>query len=73
MPRIARIVGIGYPHHIIQRGNNRQDIFFDQEDRRLYLKWLEKYTGFLENIRYWDKLLGKGRTFKCHYGIYGSF
>jgi len=44
MPRIARIVGIGYPHHIIQRGNNRQDIFFDQEDRRLYLKWLEKYS-----------------------------
>jgi len=44
MPRIARIVGIGYPHHIIQRGNNRQNIFFDQEDRRLYLKWLEKYS-----------------------------
>lgn len=44
MPRIARIVGIGYPHHIIQRGNNRQNIFFDQEDRRLYLKLLEKYS-----------------------------
>ncbi|GAI54022.1 unnamed protein product, partial [marine sediment metagenome] len=44
MPRIARIVGIGYPHHIIQRGNNRQNIFFDQEDRLLYLKWLEKYS-----------------------------
>ncbi|MEA3453458.1 MAG: transposase [Candidatus Caldatribacteriota bacterium] len=44
MPRIARIVGIGYPHHVIHRGNNRQNIFFDQEDRRLYLKWLEKYS-----------------------------
>jgi len=44
MPRIARIIGIGYPHHIIQRGNNRQNIFFDQEDRRLYLKWLKKYS-----------------------------
>ena len=44
MPRIARIVGIGHPHHIIQRGNNRQNIFFDQEDKRLYLKWLEKYS-----------------------------
>jgi putative transposase len=44
MPRIARIVGIGYPHHIIQRGNNRENIFFDQEDRRLYLKWLKKYS-----------------------------
>jgi len=44
MPRIARIVGIGYPHHIIQRGNNRQNIFFNQEDRCLYLKWLKKYS-----------------------------
>lgn len=44
MPHIARIVGIGYPHHLIQRGNNRQNIFFDQEDRRLYLKWLKKYS-----------------------------
>ncbi len=44
MPRIARIVGIGYPHHIIQRGNNRQNIFFDQEDKRLYLGWLKKYS-----------------------------
>jgi putative transposase len=44
MPRIARIVGIGYPHHVIQRGNNRQNVFFDQEDRCLYLKWLKKYS-----------------------------
>ncbi len=44
MPRTARIVGIGYPHHIIQRGNNKQNIFFDQEDRSLYLRWLKKYS-----------------------------
>lgn len=27
MPRIARIVITGYPHHIIQRGHNRQALF----------------------------------------------
>ncbi|MCK4245286.1 MAG: transposase [Candidatus Omnitrophica bacterium] len=44
MPRTARIVGAGYLHHIIQRGNNRQAVFFDDEDRRVYLKLLKKYT-----------------------------
>jgi hypothetical protein len=28
MARIARIVGPGVPHHITQRGNNQQDVFF---------------------------------------------
>ncbi|MDP2928476.1 MAG: transposase [Candidatus Omnitrophota bacterium] len=44
MPRVARIVAIGYPHHIIQRGNNRQPVFFDNEDRRFYLELLKKYS-----------------------------
>lgn len=44
MPRIARIVVEGYPHHIIQRGNNRQTVFFDNEDRHLYLGLLKKYS-----------------------------
>jgi len=29
MPRIARIVAAGYPHHITQRRNYRQKIFSD--------------------------------------------
>jgi len=37
MPRIARIVIPGSYHHITQRGNNRQDIFFCDEDYRAYL------------------------------------
>lgn len=40
MPRIARIVGVGYPHHITQRGNYRQDIFEDDTDREKYLALL---------------------------------
>ncbi|MEI6846071.1 MAG: transposase [Candidatus Firestonebacteria bacterium] len=42
MPRIARIVETGSPHHICQRGNNRQVIFKDDLDRRQYLQILEK-------------------------------
>jgi putative transposase len=44
MPRIARVVAEGYPHHIIQRGNNRQNVFFDSEDRVFYLELLKKYS-----------------------------
>ena len=44
MPRIARIVAPGYPHHVTQRGNNRATVFFDDEDRHTYLKLLAKYS-----------------------------
>ena len=44
MPRIARIIAAGYPHHITQRGNNRATVFFDDEDRQTYLNLLLKYT-----------------------------
>jgi putative transposase len=40
MPRVARIVVPDLPHHLTQRGNNRQDVFFVDEDRRQYLKLL---------------------------------
>ena len=40
MPRVARIVIPGVPHHITQRGNNRQDVFFVDDDRRVYLELL---------------------------------
>jgi hypothetical protein len=32
MPRVARIVIPGMPHHVTQRGNNRQDVFFVDDD-----------------------------------------
>ncbi|HSW45266.1 MAG TPA: transposase [Phycisphaerae bacterium] len=41
MPRVARIVVPGMPHHITQRGNNRQDVFFVDDDRRMYLQLLK--------------------------------
>lgn len=44
MPRIARTVFAGIPHHITQRGNRREDIFFSDEDRNKYLEWLHDYS-----------------------------
>ena len=44
MPRIARLIAPGYPHHITQRGNNRAQVFFDDEDRQTYLGLLANYT-----------------------------
>jgi putative transposase len=37
MVRIARVVAPGHPHHITQRGNRRQPVFFSDDDRRAYL------------------------------------
>jgi putative transposase len=37
MARLARITIPGVPHHVTQRGNRRQPIFFTDEDRILYL------------------------------------
>jgi putative transposase len=37
MARLARIVIPDVPHHVTQRGNRRQPVFFDDGDRRAYL------------------------------------
>lgn len=44
MPRLARVVVPGVPHHITQRGNNRQDVFFGDDDRRAYLALLRAHA-----------------------------
>jgi putative transposase len=45
MPRHARIVIPGLPHHITQRGNNRQDVFFVDGVRAAYLGLLREQCG----------------------------
>jgi REP-associated tyrosine transposase len=37
MPRFPRAVLPDVPHHVTQRGVNRQPVFFSDADRRLYL------------------------------------
>ena len=41
MPRVGRVILPDYPHHIVQRGHNRQVIFAQDED----------CAGYLENLQ----------------------
>lgn len=43
MPRIARVVIPGVPHHCVQRGNYRQKIFSTDHDRIHYLEIINTY------------------------------
>jgi putative transposase len=54
MARLPRFVLPGYPQHVIQRGNNRQRILFDEEDY-----W------FL-----WEKLVSAADKFRCQIHAY---
>lgn len=42
MPRRARIVFPGVPHHVTQRGNHRDPVFFSPGDREYYLHRLRE-------------------------------
>lgn len=42
MARLPRLTVPGYPHHIIQRGNNRQAIFSSAADYRMLLSLLDE-------------------------------
>lgn len=44
MARLPRLVLPGALHHLLQRGNNRQPIVLDDEDRRTYLDALREST-----------------------------
>ncbi len=43
MSRLARIVIPGCPHHVTQRGNHHQTVFFTDGDRRVYLEILRDH------------------------------
>jgi hypothetical protein len=42
MARLGRIVAAGFPHHVTQRSNRRQTIFFEPADDALYRGLLAK-------------------------------
>ena len=50
--RIARVEAIDEPHHVIQRGNRRQNVFFKDEDKAQYLKILSLQTK-LFSLKVW--------------------
>jgi putative transposase len=41
---MARVVAVGVPHHVTQRGNNRQQVFFSDAQRRHYLTLLGEHA-----------------------------
>jgi len=45
MPRIARAMAVGYPHHVTQRSNHGDFIFEDAGDYLKYLEWLRQYSA----------------------------
>lgn len=48
MPRPPREIVPGGIYHVTTRGNNRQDIFLDKEDRSIYLSLLETAKEMFE-------------------------
>jgi putative transposase len=48
MARLPRLNLPNVPQHVIQRGNNRDACFFDEQDYKVYLSKLEEYSEKLE-------------------------
>ncbi len=48
MARFLRIVLPGWVHHVTQRGNHRQVVFFSPMDRHVYLRLLARYFSRYE-------------------------
>lgn len=48
MPRRPRLEVVGLPHHIVQRGVDRQAVFFDRQCHLEYLQLLSAYAEQLE-------------------------
>jgi putative transposase len=48
MARMARVVIPGYPHHVTQRGNRRQTVFFSDADYLHYIDLMAEYIALSE-------------------------
>ncbi|SNY60831.1 putative transposase [Arsukibacterium tuosuense] len=54
MARLPRVHLAGVPEHVIQRGNNRQVCFVNNEDFAAYVYWLKQYSAQFEvHIHAW--------------------
>lgn len=47
MARRRRVAIAGYPHHVVQRGHNRRDVFASDADRLSYLATLREFRDEL--------------------------
>jgi len=57
---MVRIVAQGYPHHITQRGNPRQQTFFSDEDYQAYIDLMAERCNHF-NVEIWSYCLKKFR------------
>ncbi len=54
MPRTGRVILPNYPHHVVQRGHNRQVVFPRLQDYRYYLDTLLEWkTGYDIRVYAW--------------------
>ena len=53
MGQTARVVVPGYPHHITQRGNRRQQTFFGEEDYRAYVDLMSEWCS-VHGVEIWS-------------------
>ena len=56
MARIARVVITGLPHHITQRGNRRQQTFFNDGDYAAYVELMAEWCT-KEHVEIWSYCL----------------
>ena len=52
MAHMAKVVAPGYPHHVMQRGNRRQQTFFSDDDYQAYLG-LVSYSCDMHDLHIW--------------------
>jgi putative transposase len=52
MTRLARVVVPGLPHHVTQRGNRREAIFFEDRDQQIYCDMLAEQSR-KSNVEVW--------------------
>ena len=56
MPRLPRLVLPGFPHHLTQRGNRRQNVFFEDPDQQYFWDLLSRYST-LHGVEIWSYCL----------------
>jgi putative transposase len=52
MARFARVVAVDVPHHVVQRGNRRQPVFFSTADYKAYLHLMGDWCS-QERVEIW--------------------
>lgn len=48
MARLPRVIAVGHPHHVLQRGTRCQNVFFSDRDKEKYLEILSLQAELFE-------------------------